>query len=98
MRRDVSFYGNKLFQSTFISIIAPGSSILTGLLWTLLNSFVALVRAKSPSDSRTIIILVDITIFLLCNCILWKVDLLLTSSVVMLRLVADEECCKSSLV
>ena len=44
--RDVSFYGNKLFQSTFISIIAPGSSILTGLLWTLLNSFVALARAS----------------------------------------------------
>ena len=44
LRRDVSFYGNKLFQSTFIDIIAPGSSILTGLLWTLLNSFVALVR------------------------------------------------------
>jgi len=54
VRRDVSFYGNKLFQSTFISIIAPGSSILTGLLWTLLNSFVALVRAQSPSESRTI--------------------------------------------
>ena len=41
--RDVSFYGNKLFQSAFIAIIAPGSSILTGLLWTLLNSIVALV-------------------------------------------------------
>ncbi len=47
MRRDVSFYGNKLFQSTFIGIIAPGSSILTGLLWTLLNSFVALARAPT---------------------------------------------------
>ena len=44
-RRDVSFYGNKLFQSTFIAIIAPGASIQMGLLWTLLNSFVALVRA-----------------------------------------------------
>ena len=43
-RRDVSFYGNKLFQSAFIAIIAPGSSILTGLLWTLLNSIVALAR------------------------------------------------------
>ncbi|KAK9821919.1 hypothetical protein WJX81_006266 [Elliptochloris bilobata] len=40
---DVSFYSNKLFQSAFIAIIAPGASILTGLLWTLLNSFVALV-------------------------------------------------------
>ena len=47
LRRDVSFYGNKLFQSTFIAIIAPGSSILTGLLWTLLNSFVALVRLSA---------------------------------------------------
>ncbi len=54
MCRDVSFYGNKLFQSTFISIIAPGSSILTGLLWTLLNSFVALVRARPLRGSCTI--------------------------------------------
>ena len=45
----MSFYGNKLFQSTFIGIIAPGSSILTGLLWTLLNSFVALARAPPPA-------------------------------------------------
>ena len=51
LRRDVSFYGNKLFQSTFIAIIAPGSSILTGLLWTLLNSFVALVRPPALDRS-----------------------------------------------
>ena len=51
-RRDVSFYGNKLFQSTFIAIIAPGSSILTGLLWTLLNSFVALVRTSAPCNPK----------------------------------------------
>jgi hypothetical protein len=48
-RRDVSFYGNKLFQSAFIAVIAPGASILTGLLWTLLNSLVALVRPGSPA-------------------------------------------------
>lgn len=42
---DVSFYGNKLFQSTFINIISGGrtTSILTNLLWTLLNSGVALI-------------------------------------------------------
>ena len=40
---DVSFYGNKLFQSTFIKIISPGASILLTLEWTLLNSFVSLV-------------------------------------------------------
>jgi len=45
----VSFYGNKLFQSAFIAVIAPGASILTGLLWTLLNSLVALVRPGSPA-------------------------------------------------
>ena len=48
----MSFYGNKLFQSAFIAIIAPGSSILTGLLWTLLNSVVALVRSLRAA-SRT---------------------------------------------
>ncbi|CAL8462225.1 g1756 [Coccomyxa elongata] len=40
---DVSFYGNKLFQSTFIKILYPGASILTTLEWTLLNSAVSLV-------------------------------------------------------
>lgn len=42
---DVSFYGNKLFQSTFIKILYPGASILTTLEWTLLNSAVSLVRS-----------------------------------------------------
>jgi MFS family permease len=40
---DVSFYGNKLFQSTFIKILSPGASILLVLEWTLLNSAVSLV-------------------------------------------------------
>ena len=40
---DVSFYGNKLFQSTFIKILSPGASILLTLEWTLLNSFISLV-------------------------------------------------------
>eukprot|EP00884_Botryococcus_braunii_P017220 jgi/Botrbrau1/4181/Bobra.0192s0041.1 len=41
---DVSFYGNKLFQSTFISIISGGhASIQVNLMWTALNSFIALV-------------------------------------------------------
>eukprot|EP00884_Botryococcus_braunii_P001670 jgi/Botrbrau1/11503/Bobra.0198s0001.1 len=42
---DVSFYGNKLFQSTFIRIISGGrsSTIMTNLLWTFLNSGVALI-------------------------------------------------------
>ena len=36
--------GNKLFQSTFIRILAPNASILLTLEWTLLNSAVSLVR------------------------------------------------------
>ncbi|CAK0752621.1 hypothetical protein CVIRNUC_002160 [Coccomyxa viridis] len=40
---DVSFYGNKLFQSTFIKILSPGASILLTLEWTLLNSFISLI-------------------------------------------------------
>lgn len=40
---DFAFYGNKLFQSTFIAIIVPGASVKVGLEWTLLNSTVALV-------------------------------------------------------
>ena len=46
---DVSFYGNKLFQSTFIKILSPGASILLTLEWTLLNSFISLVRARASS-------------------------------------------------
>lgn len=46
---DVSFYGNKLFQSTFIKILYPGASILTTLEWTLLNSSVSLVCALEPT-------------------------------------------------
>ena len=40
---DVSFYGNKLFQSKFIGILYPGASILLTLEWTLLNSAISLV-------------------------------------------------------
>jgi hypothetical protein len=40
---DFAFYGNKLFQSTFIGIIVPHASLKTSLEWTLLNSTVALV-------------------------------------------------------
>jgi hypothetical protein len=41
---DVAFYGNKLFQSTFIGIIVGKNVTLqTTLKWTLLNSAVALV-------------------------------------------------------
>ena len=35
--------GNKLFQGTFIKIINPQSTLLQVLLWTALNSGVALV-------------------------------------------------------
>eukprot|EP00898_Chlorokybus_atmophyticus_P004917 jgi/Chlat1/5426/Chrsp35S05231 len=40
---DFAFYGNKLFQSTFIKIINPGAGVREVALWTLLNSGVALV-------------------------------------------------------
>ncbi|KDD76549.1 hypothetical protein H632_c186p1 [Helicosporidium sp. ATCC 50920] len=40
---DFAFYGNKLFQSTFIQVINPGAGLLQVLEWTLLNSAVALV-------------------------------------------------------
>ena len=42
---DFAFYGNKLFQSTFISKIVPGGkpTLIQTLEWTLLNSAVALV-------------------------------------------------------
>ncbi|CAG8959983.1 hypothetical protein HYFRA_00012700 [Hymenoscyphus fraxineus] len=40
---DVFFYGNKLFQSQFISVISPGNtSIMTGWLWNLVNVGVSL--------------------------------------------------------
>ena len=41
---DFSFYGNKVFQSTFIKVLSPsGSDLEETLLWTLLNSGVALI-------------------------------------------------------
>jgi hypothetical protein len=42
---DFLFYGNKLFASSFIKVISPGSSnnITTGWLWNLLNVGIALV-------------------------------------------------------
>jgi hypothetical protein len=40
---DVFFYGNKLFQSQFISVISPGNkSVMTGWLWNLVNVGVSL--------------------------------------------------------
>lgn len=40
---DLAFYGNKLFQSTFIAVISgPDASIFTKICWTLVNSSVAL--------------------------------------------------------
>jgi hypothetical protein len=41
--RDFYYYGNKLFQSDFIGIIQPGSSLIGQLQFNLLNSSVALV-------------------------------------------------------
>ncbi|KAL3156851.1 hypothetical protein ABBQ38_001120 [Trebouxia sp. C0009 RCD-2024] len=41
---DFSFYGNKVFQSTFIAVLSPsGADLEETLLWTLLNSGVALI-------------------------------------------------------
>ncbi|KAF8316129.1 MFS general substrate transporter [Clavulina sp. PMI_390] len=40
---DFFFYGNKIFQSQFITIIAPGSSVMTGWLYNLINIGVSLV-------------------------------------------------------
>ncbi|GLI58503.1 hypothetical protein VaNZ11_000236 [Volvox africanus] len=40
---DFAFYGNKLFQNSFIKIINPHASVIQVLEWTLLNSAVALV-------------------------------------------------------
>lgn len=39
---DFAFYGNKLFQGTFIKIINPSAGLIEVLEWTLLNSAVAL--------------------------------------------------------
>jgi hypothetical protein len=41
--RNFYYYGNKLFQSDFIEIIQPGSSLIGQLQFNLLNSSVALV-------------------------------------------------------
>jgi MFS family permease len=54
---DFSFYGNKVFQSTFIGILSPGASIFVNLCWTLLNSGVALIGyylAATVVDNRYI--------------------------------------------
>ena len=40
---DVFFYGNKLFQSNFIKIIAPSSSVVPNWEWNLINITVSLV-------------------------------------------------------
>ena len=40
---DFAFYGNKLFQGTFIKVINPTASLMELLFWTLLNSGVALI-------------------------------------------------------
>jgi len=39
---DLAFYGNKLFQSTFIEAISPGASLFVRYQWTLLNAGVSL--------------------------------------------------------
>lgn len=39
---DLAFYGNKLFQSTFIAILSPDAGLFKQMQWTLLNSTVAL--------------------------------------------------------
>lgn len=41
---DFAFYGNKLFQSTFIKVLYPNSKgVMTGWLWNLVNIGVAMV-------------------------------------------------------
>lgn len=40
---DFAFYGNKLFQGTFIKILNPNATVITTLWWTALNSGVAVV-------------------------------------------------------
>ena len=37
-----AFYGNKLFQATFIKVVNPDATLIEVLEWTCLNSFVAL--------------------------------------------------------
>jgi hypothetical protein len=55
---DVFFYGNKLFQSQFISVISPGSSVMTTWLWNLVNvgvslcGYYAACMYSSPLPSR----------------------------------------------
>ena len=44
--RIVQFYGQKLFQSTFVNIIVPGATVLEQMLYILLNNGVALVGCK----------------------------------------------------
>jgi len=39
---DFAFYGNKLFQSTFIEAVSPGASLFVRYQWTLLNGAVSL--------------------------------------------------------
>lgn len=34
---DIFFYGNKLFQSNFISVISPSSGLMTNWLWNMVN-------------------------------------------------------------
>jgi hypothetical protein len=55
---DVFFYGNKLFQSQFISVLNPGStSIMTGWLWNLVNVGVSLCGYYLASflvDNKTV--------------------------------------------
>jgi hypothetical protein len=47
---DVFFYGNKLFQSQFISVISPGdNSVMTGWLWNLVNIGVSLAGYYAAS-------------------------------------------------
>ena len=47
---DVFFYGNKLFQSNFISVISPHStSLMTNWLWNLVNIAVALAGYYSAA-------------------------------------------------
>ncbi len=62
---DVSFYGNKLFQSTFIKILSPGASILLTLEWTLLNSFISLV---SPAGGPCLHIVLSVSAMLIALC------------------------------
>jgi hypothetical protein len=39
---DFAFYGNKLFQSTFISVLYPGATEYAKMQWTVLNNAIAL--------------------------------------------------------